>query len=136
MKFVTPSKFTDPDVAARKLVEIANGIEAVQDGRIYIELVNEAFLEKGGTPDGEGRAARATHTPCPWRTPAALSEGICSCLIRFLSRVKRHGYRFLNQPPDSQTRAAARAFRLPRARAHHPPRVHCLLVPSQSSIIG
>jgi hypothetical protein len=39
MKFVEPSQFADPDVAARKLVEIANGIEAVQDGRIYIELV-------------------------------------------------------------------------------------------------
>ena len=42
MKFVEPSQFADPDVAARKLVEIANGIEAVQDGRIYIELVNGA----------------------------------------------------------------------------------------------
>jgi hypothetical protein len=27
----------DPHVAARKLVEIAKGVEAVQDGRIYIE---------------------------------------------------------------------------------------------------
>ena len=32
MKFVTSSQFADPDAAARKLVEIANGIEAVQDG--------------------------------------------------------------------------------------------------------
>jgi len=38
----------DPDLAARKLVEIANGIEAVQDGRIYIELVNAPFLAAGG----------------------------------------------------------------------------------------
>lgn len=37
MKFVEPSHFTDPDAAARKLVEIANAVEAVQDGRIYIE---------------------------------------------------------------------------------------------------
>jgi hypothetical protein len=29
MKFVTPSRFTDPDVAARKLVEIANAVETV-----------------------------------------------------------------------------------------------------------
>jgi hypothetical protein len=50
MKFVEPSQFADPDVAARKLVEIANAIEAVQDGRIYIELINGAFLEAGGTP--------------------------------------------------------------------------------------
>ena len=31
MKFVEPSHFADP--AARKLVEIANAIDAVQDGR-------------------------------------------------------------------------------------------------------
>ena len=32
MKFVTPSKFTDPDAATRKLLEIANGIEADHAG--------------------------------------------------------------------------------------------------------
>jgi hypothetical protein len=31
--------FTDPDLAARKLVEIANGVEVAQDGRIYIGRV-------------------------------------------------------------------------------------------------
>jgi hypothetical protein len=51
MKFVEPSHFTDPDATARKLVEIANAVEAVQDGRIYIERVNGPFLEAGGTPD-------------------------------------------------------------------------------------
>ena len=35
--------------AARKIVEIANGVEAVQDGRIYIERVNEPFLLAGGS---------------------------------------------------------------------------------------
>ena len=34
MKFVTARPFADPDLAARKLVEIANASEAVQDGRI------------------------------------------------------------------------------------------------------
>jgi hypothetical protein len=34
MKFVEPSHFTDPDAAARKLVEIANAVETVHDGRI------------------------------------------------------------------------------------------------------
>jgi hypothetical protein len=58
MKFVTPSQFADPDTAARKLVEIANATEAVQDGRIYIELINGAFLEAGGTPN-QYRAALA-----------------------------------------------------------------------------
>jgi hypothetical protein len=47
MNFVEPTHLADPDAAARKLVEIANGIEAVQDGRIHIERVNGAFLEAG-----------------------------------------------------------------------------------------
>jgi hypothetical protein len=34
MKFVAPSHFANPDIAARKLVEIANASEAVQDGGI------------------------------------------------------------------------------------------------------
>ena len=47
-KFVANRPFADPDVAARKIVEIANGIEAVQDGRIYIERVNAPFLAAAG----------------------------------------------------------------------------------------
>jgi len=50
MKFVAARPFADPDAAARKLVEIANAVEAVQDGRIYIELINAAFLAAGGSP--------------------------------------------------------------------------------------
>ena len=34
-----------------RIVEIANGVEAVQDGRIYIELVNAPFLAAGGSAD-------------------------------------------------------------------------------------
>jgi hypothetical protein len=41
----------DRDAAARKLIEIANGVEAVQDGRIYIERVNAPFLAAGGSGD-------------------------------------------------------------------------------------
>jgi hypothetical protein len=37
MKFVELTHLADPDAGARKLVEIANAAEAVQDGRIYIE---------------------------------------------------------------------------------------------------
>jgi hypothetical protein len=51
MKFVERRPFTDTDVAARKLIEIANGIEAMQDGRIYIERVNAPFLAAGGSGD-------------------------------------------------------------------------------------
>jgi hypothetical protein len=65
MKFVTPSQFADPDAAARKLVEIANATEAVQDGRIYIELINGPFLAAGGTPD-QYRAALARAIALGW----------------------------------------------------------------------
>ena len=40
MKFAAERPYGDPDKAGRKLVEIANSIEAVQDGRIFIELIN------------------------------------------------------------------------------------------------
>ena len=50
MKFVTDRPFADPEAAARKLIEIANAAEAVQDGRIYIERVNGPFLAAGGSP--------------------------------------------------------------------------------------
>ena len=51
MRFVAPRPFANPDLAVRKLVEIANGVEAVQDGRIYIERVNAPFLAAGGSGD-------------------------------------------------------------------------------------
>ena len=50
-KFVAERPLTDPDVAARKIVEIANDVEAVQNGRIYIERVNAPFLAVGGNGD-------------------------------------------------------------------------------------
>ena len=59
------SRLADPDAAALTLVELANGIEAVQDGRIHMELVNGAFLEAGGTPD-QYRAALARAIALGW----------------------------------------------------------------------
>jgi hypothetical protein len=50
-KFVAARPYADPDAAARKIIEIANGVEAVQDGRIYIERVNAPFLAAGGSGD-------------------------------------------------------------------------------------
>jgi hypothetical protein len=37
MKFVEPSRLTDPNAIVRKLMEIANATEPAQDRRIYIE---------------------------------------------------------------------------------------------------
>ena len=65
MNSVSPSHFTDPDAAARKLVQIANASEAVQDGRIYIELINIPFLKEGATPD-QYRAALAKAVTLGW----------------------------------------------------------------------
>jgi hypothetical protein len=45
MKLTADRPLSDPDKAARKLVEIANTVEAVQDGRIHIELINAPFLQ-------------------------------------------------------------------------------------------
>jgi hypothetical protein len=50
MKFTTDRPFADPEKAARKLLEIANSVEAIQDGRIHIEKINGPFLKEGGSP--------------------------------------------------------------------------------------
>jgi hypothetical protein len=51
MKYVADREYADPAKAARKLLEIANTVEAIQDGRIHIERINGPFLFKeGGTP--------------------------------------------------------------------------------------
>ena len=65
MKFVIDSPLADPDVAARKLVEIASTVEAVQDGRIFIKLVNQPFLDAGAAP-GQFRAALARAIELGW----------------------------------------------------------------------
>jgi hypothetical protein len=44
VKFAAARPYADPEAAARKLVEIANSVEAVQDGRIHIELFNGPML--------------------------------------------------------------------------------------------
>jgi len=44
MKLTVERPFANPEAAARKLVELASGIEPVQDGRIHIEKINAPFL--------------------------------------------------------------------------------------------
>jgi hypothetical protein len=62
------SPLADPDLAARKLVKIANGVEAVQDGRIYIERVNAPFLAAGSSgEDFRARILRAIANGWLWR---------------------------------------------------------------------
>ena len=57
MKFTSDRPFADPEKAARKILEIANTVEPIQDGRIHIEKINGPFLFKeGGTPAEYGAA--------------------------------------------------------------------------------
>jgi bifunctional non-homologous end joining protein LigD len=50
MKFAAVRPYADPEKAARKLVEIANAVEAIQDGRIYIEQINDPLFEHKASP--------------------------------------------------------------------------------------
>jgi hypothetical protein len=51
MKFAADRPYANPEAAARKLIELTNAVEAVQDGRIHIELLNEPMLfELKATP--------------------------------------------------------------------------------------
>ena len=56
MKFSPDRPYSDPDTAARKLLEIANTVEAVQDGRIQIEKINAPFLFRERATPAEYRA--------------------------------------------------------------------------------
>ena len=44
MRYAHDRPFADPKAAARKLLEIANSVEPVQDGRIHIEKINWPML--------------------------------------------------------------------------------------------
>jgi hypothetical protein len=56
MKFAADHPYSDPEKAARKLLEIANDVEVVQDGRSYIELINGPFLFREGATPAEYKA--------------------------------------------------------------------------------
>ena len=64
MKFVTDRSYAEPDKAARTRLEIANTIDVVQDGKVYIELINgpSCFARKAhwrNTRPGLDRASSA-----------------------------------------------------------------------------
>jgi len=44
MKFVTGSVFWNPEAVARKLLELAQSFEPVQDRRVYVERINAPML--------------------------------------------------------------------------------------------
>jgi hypothetical protein len=49
MKFVEPRPFSDPEVAARKLVKLSYAFEPVQDGRI--KSCADAHPARSSTPN-------------------------------------------------------------------------------------
>jgi hypothetical protein len=50
-EYATERPYSDPEKAARSLLEHAHAFEPIQDGRIYIEKVNGPFLfGDKGTP--------------------------------------------------------------------------------------
>jgi hypothetical protein len=50
--------FADADAAARKLVGITNGVEAVQNGRIYVERINRRFSQQAAQLRQQSKAMR------------------------------------------------------------------------------
>jgi hypothetical protein len=57
MKFAAERPYANPEAAARKLLEIANSVETVQDGRIDIEKINWPFLHERKATPAEYKAA-------------------------------------------------------------------------------
>jgi hypothetical protein len=62
MKFATERPYADPERAARKLVEIANSVEALQEGRIFIELMRRCC-------SSTRRRRPNTRPASSWRSP-------------------------------------------------------------------
>jgi hypothetical protein len=66
MKSTTKRPFADPEKAARKLLELANEFEPIEDGRTYIEKINGPKRElwscsaSGGTAAGHTSDTRPT----------------------------------------------------------------------------
>jgi hypothetical protein len=58
MKFVGDRPLSDPETAMRRLLEIANGIEADHAARLQVATVNSQFLASGGTPAQYGAAVK------------------------------------------------------------------------------
>jgi hypothetical protein len=56
MKFAAERPFSDPEKAARRLLEHAQAFEPVQDGRIYIEKINRPLIDGDGATPAEYRA--------------------------------------------------------------------------------
>jgi hypothetical protein len=59
MKYATNRPYSDPEQAARRLMEHAQTFQPIQEGRIYIEKINGPFLFGEGHAGGIQRRAQA-----------------------------------------------------------------------------
>jgi hypothetical protein len=59
MKFKADRPFAVPEAAERKLLELANAVEADHAGRLSIEIVNRQFRDAGGSYEEYGAAVKA-----------------------------------------------------------------------------
>ena len=59
MKFKDDRPFVASAAAERKLLELANAIEADHAGRLSVEIINRQFREAGGNYEEYGAAVKA-----------------------------------------------------------------------------
>ena len=59
MKFKEDRPFATPEAAERKLLELANAVEADHAGRLSIEIINRQFREAAGSYEEYGSAVKA-----------------------------------------------------------------------------
>jgi hypothetical protein len=59
MKFKKVRPFATPEAAERKLLEVANAVEADHAGRLSVAVINRQFREAGGRYEEYGKAVTA-----------------------------------------------------------------------------
>jgi hypothetical protein len=59
MKFKEDRAFAMPEAAERKLLELANAVEADHAGRLSVAIINTQFRKAGGSYEEYGAAVKA-----------------------------------------------------------------------------
>ena len=59
MKFKNDRPLATPEAAERKLLELANAVEADHAGRLSVEIINRQFCDAGGSYEEYGAAVKA-----------------------------------------------------------------------------
>jgi hypothetical protein len=97
-KYVQPRPYADPEVAARKIVEIANAVEAAQAGRVHIEKNNGPMLfQLKATPDEYKPASIARLKRAGWCCMRAARSPDSPRLARAYSREVPHRHCVLSE---------------------------------------